>query len=52
MENSAKQNTLFPKGERAPADYFSGNVWVKNLVPDDRRFHCVMGNGEEHNRFK
>jgi len=44
MDSPANQDTLFPKGERAPADYFTGNVWVKNLVPDDRTFNCVMGN--------
>lgn len=38
------QNTIFSKGDAAPADYFTGKVWVKTLVPDDRIFNCVMGN--------
>ena len=34
----------FQKVMPAPADYFTGKVWVKALVPDDRTFNCVMGN--------
>lgn len=30
------ENIIFPKGEKAPADYFTGTTWVKMLVqPDD-----------------
>ena len=43
MDNSAYINTLFPKGERAPAAYFLGTVWVKNLVPADDIFNTVIG---------
>ncbi len=44
MSVSESQKTIFPKGEPAPADYFTGKVWVKTLVPDDHIFNCVMGN--------
>jgi quercetin dioxygenase-like cupin family protein len=44
MNTSENQNAIFPRGERAPADYFTGKVWVKPLVPDDQVFNCVIGN--------
>ena len=44
MNTSENQNAIFPKGERAPADYFTGNVWVKMLVPNDTTFNCQIGN--------
>ena len=44
MNTSENQNVIFPKGERAPADYFTGNVWVKILVPNDTAFNCQIGN--------
>jgi quercetin dioxygenase-like cupin family protein len=31
MENEA---SIFPKGEKAPADYFTGAAWVKTLSND------------------
>ncbi|MBF7091594.1 cupin domain-containing protein [Flavobacterium sp. ALJ2] len=37
-------NTIFPKGDLASADYFTGNAWVKLLVPDDRILNTVIGN--------
>ncbi|MDB5119836.1 MAG: cupin protein [Sphingobacteriales bacterium] len=37
-------NAIFPKGEKAPADYFTGTAWIKPLVPDDRIFNSVIGN--------
>ncbi len=37
-------NTIFPKGDSASADYFTGNAWVKLLVPDDRILNTVVGN--------
>jgi quercetin dioxygenase-like cupin family protein len=27
-------NSIFPKGEKGPADYFTGTTWVKMLVTD------------------
>ncbi|HEU5165293.1 MAG TPA: cupin domain-containing protein [Chitinophagaceae bacterium] len=44
MSISKKQNTIFPKGERAPADYFTGIVWVKMLVPNDPTLNCQVAN--------
>ena len=37
-------NEIFPKGDRAPANYFTGTAWVKNLVPADDTFHTLIGN--------
>lgn len=34
MDTSENQNPIFPKVEKAPADYFTGAAWVKMLVPD------------------
>ncbi len=42
METANK--TIFPKGERAPAEYFTGTVWVKLLVPNDPIFNAQIGN--------
>ncbi|RAK68430.1 cupin domain-containing protein [Hymenobacter edaphi] len=38
------QAPVFPKGERAPAQNFTGTVWVKSLVANDSTFQCVVGN--------
>lgn len=38
------ENKIFPKGEKAPSDYFTGTAWIEPLVPDDRTFNCVIGN--------
>jgi quercetin dioxygenase-like cupin family protein len=44
MNTSENQNTLFPKGDRAPAEYFSGTTWVRMLVPNDGTLNCQIGN--------
>lgn len=44
MNTSEKQNSIFPGGERAPADYFTGVVWVKMLVTNDPTLHCQIAN--------
>ena len=44
MKISEKQDTIFPKGEKAPADYFTGIAWVKMLVPNDPTLNCQIGN--------
>jgi quercetin dioxygenase-like cupin family protein len=41
---SENQNSIFPKGEKAPAEYFTGTVWVRSLVPDDTTFNCLISN--------
>jgi quercetin dioxygenase-like cupin family protein len=44
MDTTEDQGVLFLKGERAPADYFTGMAWVKNLVPADEPFNTVIAN--------
>ena len=44
MNTTEKQNAIFPKGERAPADYFTGTVWVKMLVSNDPTLNCQIVN--------
>jgi quercetin dioxygenase-like cupin family protein len=44
MNTSESQKAIFPKGERAPAEYFTGTVWVKLLVPNDPIFNAQIGN--------
>ena len=44
MNTSKNKNTIFPKGDKAPADYFTGNVWVQLLVPNDNVFNCQIAN--------
>lgn len=36
--------TIFPKGDLAPADYFIGNAYVKMLVPNDEILNTAVGN--------
>ncbi|HLK28626.1 MAG TPA: cupin domain-containing protein [Puia sp.] len=40
------QNTepIFPQGQKAPADYFTGNAWVKNLVAPEDGLNATAGN--------
>ena len=44
MNSSENSNTIFPKGERAPAEYFTGIVWFKALVPADEILFTQIGN--------
>jgi quercetin dioxygenase-like cupin family protein len=44
MNISENKNTIFPKGERAPAEYFTGTVLVRMLVPNDLSLNCQIGN--------
>ncbi len=37
------QNSIFPKGEPASPDYFTGKVWLNTLVPNDTTFNSVIG---------
>ena len=41
---SENQNTIFPKGDKAPADYFTGTAWVRMLLPNDSTLNCQIGN--------
>jgi quercetin dioxygenase-like cupin family protein len=44
MNTSENKNAIFPKGDKAPPDYFTGTTWVKMLVPNDDTFNCQIGN--------
>ena len=44
MNTTENKNTIFPKGERAPVDYFTGTVWIKMLLPNDPNLNCQIGN--------
>ncbi len=33
---------LFPKGDKAPPDYFVGEAWIKILVSPNDAFDCVV----------
>jgi quercetin dioxygenase-like cupin family protein len=44
MNKSENTNSIFPKGERASPDYFTGTAWVKMLVPVDATLNCSVGN--------
>lgn len=43
-EKKELNNAIFSKGDPASADYFTGNAWVKMLVPDDRALNTFVGN--------
>lgn len=38
-----EQNSIFPLGDKANPDYFTGNAWVKILVSENE-FNSVIGN--------
>lgn len=42
--NSSNNNAIFFQGELAPANYFTGKVWVKGLVDVDSIFTTAAGN--------
>jgi quercetin dioxygenase-like cupin family protein len=44
MNTSPNDSSIFPKGEKAPADYFTGTAWIKSLLPGDDMFNCQIGN--------
>jgi quercetin dioxygenase-like cupin family protein len=44
MNTSENKNGIFPKGEKAPAEYFTGTVWLKLLVPNDPILNCQIAN--------
>jgi 4-carboxymuconolactone decarboxylase len=43
METTQNRTAIFPKGDKAPADYFSGTAWVNILVPKDETGHYSVG---------
>ena len=42
MNKAENQHSIFPKGERAPADYFTGTVWLQPLVQQDSVFNFLV----------
>jgi quercetin dioxygenase-like cupin family protein len=38
------QHPIFPRGEKAPAEYFAGTVWINVLVPNDAMLNCQVAN--------
>lgn len=43
-DSTASGNSIFPKGEKAPAANFTGNVWLNVFVSDDSVFNYHMAN--------
>ncbi len=43
MNPTENFHTIFPKGERTPADYFTGTAWLNMLVPKDQTGHYSIG---------
>jgi quercetin dioxygenase-like cupin family protein len=44
-ESKAEElQTIFPKGEKGPAENFTGNAWNIGLVEDDSVYNTVVGN--------
>ncbi|HMG67792.1 MAG TPA: cupin domain-containing protein [Chitinophagaceae bacterium] len=46
MDSTGNQfaDNIFPRGDKAPSNYFTGNAWIKSLVPNDAGFNCVIAN--------
>ena len=49
MENGSNKDgselaAIFPKGELAPAENFTGKAWNTGLVANDSVYHTVVGN--------
>jgi len=44
METLDIKGNIFPKGEKASADYFTGTAWVNVLVPQDETGNYTVGN--------
>lgn len=42
MEKKENKDQLFPKGDKAPADYFVGDAWIKILVSPNDSFDCIV----------
>jgi 4-carboxymuconolactone decarboxylase len=44
MSAIENKNAIFPRGEKASPDYFTGTAWVKILVPKDETGTYAVGN--------
>src|SRR5687768_5257793 len=43
-ENGNGVQAIFPKGEKGPAENFTGNAWNTGLVANDTTYNTVIGN--------
>jgi quercetin dioxygenase-like cupin family protein len=41
--DKSEQNSIFPQGDKANPDYFTGNAWVKLLV-NENEFNSIIAN--------
>ena len=39
-----QQEAIFPKGEKGPAENFTGNAWATALVANDSTYNTLVGN--------
>src|SRR5437868_15450990 len=44
MKDPGDGSTIFPKGDPAPPDYFTGTASVKTLLPNGPTLNCQIGN--------
>jgi quercetin dioxygenase-like cupin family protein len=44
MNPSTDHSPLFPQGDKAPANYFTGAAWLRALVPNDGVTNCQVTN--------
>jgi quercetin dioxygenase-like cupin family protein len=44
MNNSEDQSSIFPKGEKASPEHFTGTAWIRLLVPNDAVLNCQTAN--------
>jgi quercetin dioxygenase-like cupin family protein len=44
MSTTENQTDLFPKGDKASPDYFTGTAWIKTLVPADGILNTTVAN--------
>ena len=42
--NPGNPDSLFPKGEKASPEHFTGSAWIKLLVPNDAVLNCQLAN--------
>ena len=42
--NGSELQAIFPKGEKGPAENFTGNAWNTPLVANDSTYNTVIGN--------
>ena len=43
-KETSADHDIFPKGQKAPSEYFTGTAWVYGLVGNDSIFNTLAGN--------